>query len=76
LNKKIGEVGLTHEPCPLRQNHVIFHSDVGKPNITQYDISIPWVTIAKTKFLELENIASKILLHTYSVSTKTSFALQ
>jgi hypothetical protein len=23
LNKKIAEVGLTHEPCPLCQNHVI-----------------------------------------------------
>jgi hypothetical protein len=27
--KKIAEVGLTHEPCPLRQNHVIIHSGVG-----------------------------------------------
>jgi hypothetical protein len=26
LNKKIAEVGLTHEPSPLRQNHVIIHS--------------------------------------------------
>jgi hypothetical protein len=23
LNKKTAEVGLAHEPCPLRQNHVI-----------------------------------------------------
>jgi hypothetical protein len=28
LNKEIAEVGLTHEPCPLRQNHVIIHSGV------------------------------------------------
>jgi hypothetical protein len=26
MNKKIAEVGLTHEPRPLRQNHVIIHS--------------------------------------------------
>jgi hypothetical protein len=26
LNKKIAEGGLTQEPCPLRQNHVIIHS--------------------------------------------------
>jgi hypothetical protein len=26
LNKKIAEVGLTHEPFPLHQNHVIIHS--------------------------------------------------
>jgi hypothetical protein len=25
LNKKIAEVVLTHEPSPLRQNHVIIH---------------------------------------------------
>jgi hypothetical protein len=30
LNKKIAEVGLTHEPRPLRQNHVIIHSDLVK----------------------------------------------
>jgi hypothetical protein len=28
LNKTIAEVGLTHVPCPLRQNHVIIHSIV------------------------------------------------
>jgi hypothetical protein len=27
LNKEIAEVGLTYEPCPLRQNHVMIHSD-------------------------------------------------
>jgi hypothetical protein len=26
LNKNIAEVGLTHEPRPSRQNHVIIHS--------------------------------------------------
>jgi hypothetical protein len=26
LNKRIAEVGLAHEPCSLRQNHVIIHS--------------------------------------------------
>jgi hypothetical protein len=30
LNKKIAEVGLTHEPCPFRQNHVIIHSSYGE----------------------------------------------
>jgi hypothetical protein len=33
LNKKIAEVGLTHEPCSLRQNHVIIHS-VNVLNVT------------------------------------------
>jgi hypothetical protein len=35
LNKKMAEVGLTHEPCRLRQNHVIIHSAVG-----QYEVSV------------------------------------
>jgi hypothetical protein len=26
MNRDIAEVGLTHETCPLRQNHVIIHS--------------------------------------------------
>jgi hypothetical protein len=26
LNERFGGVGLTQEPCPLRQNHVIIHS--------------------------------------------------
>jgi hypothetical protein len=26
LSKTIADVGLTHEPCHLRQNHVIIHS--------------------------------------------------
>jgi hypothetical protein len=29
LNKKIAEVGLTHVPRPLRQNHVIILSGIG-----------------------------------------------
>jgi hypothetical protein len=28
LNKKLAEVRLTHEPCRLRQNHVIIHSGI------------------------------------------------
>jgi hypothetical protein len=27
LNKKIAEVGFSHEPCPFRQNHVVIHSE-------------------------------------------------
>jgi hypothetical protein len=30
----IVEVGLTHEPCPLRQNHVIILSGVKGTNMT------------------------------------------
>jgi hypothetical protein len=35
LNKKIADVWLTHEPRPLRQNHVI-HSDHGLYNTWVY----------------------------------------
>jgi hypothetical protein len=35
LIKTIAEVGLTHEPCPLRQNHVIINSDNAEDGITR-----------------------------------------
>jgi hypothetical protein len=42
LNKKIGEVGLTHELCPLRHNHVIIHRSNSKRRKTLVSLISSW----------------------------------
>jgi hypothetical protein len=42
LDKQIAEMGLTQQPCPLRQNHVIIHSDNASINV---DLALPISTL-------------------------------
>jgi hypothetical protein len=42
LNQLIAEVGLTHEPCPLRQNHVIIHSEWGLLQPLKWPQRLKW----------------------------------